>query len=53
MNMSLFLHTAFNRHAPDLTASRWQGASFVTSCRLCGEQMVKPPGQGWRIAAKR
>lgn len=47
-----FFHTLFNRHSPDLTASRWQGASFVTTCRICGEQMFKPHGKNWRIAEK-
>jgi hypothetical protein len=49
----MILHTLFNRHKPDLTASGWQGASFVTVCEICGEQMVKPVGKGWRIAEKR
>jgi hypothetical protein len=47
------LHSLFNRHAPDLVGSRWEGASFVTTCRICGEAMVKPPGETWRMAAKR
>jgi hypothetical protein len=47
-----FLHTLFNRHSPDLARSHWLGASFVTTCLICGEQMVKPPSKGWRIAER-
>ncbi len=48
----MILHSLLNRHAPDLLGSRWEGASFVTTCRICGEAMVKPPGQTWQIVKR-
>ncbi|WP_162875501.1 hypothetical protein [Sphingomonas crusticola] len=47
------LHSLLKRHVPDLLGSRWEGAAFVTTCRICGEAMVKPPGQDWQMSEKR
>jgi len=43
------LHHFLNRHEPDLRNSRWEGARFVTSCLICGREMVKPAGRAWEI----
>ena len=46
------LLTLFHRHKPDLKSSGWRGGLFVTGCTVCGGEMIKPPGQEWRIARK-
>jgi hypothetical protein len=43
------LHNWFGRHAADLKISRWDAGSFVSSCTVCGEQMIKVPGAGWQL----
>lgn len=46
-------HDLFGLHDPDLKASHWDEGRFVTTCRLCGRPMVKPPGLTWVIAKTR
>jgi len=48
----MIFHSLFNRHAPDLQASHWEGGRFVTSCVQCSREMVKPPGQQWQLASR-
>ena len=43
------LHSLFGRHVADLKTSRWDGGRFVTSCVVCQREMIKPPGEAWRI----
>jgi hypothetical protein len=45
------LHNWFGRHIADLKASRWDAGSFITSCTVCGRQMIKPPGLQWQLRA--
>ncbi len=46
------LHNLFNRHQPDLKASRWQGAHFITECMICGARMEKRPERNWEISRR-
>jgi hypothetical protein len=47
------LHDRFGWHIADLRASRWDDAgNFVTVCKICGCEMVKPPGASWRARGK-
>ena len=43
------LHDMFGRHVADTKASHWVDGYFVTSCALCGREMVKLPGLPWRL----
>ena len=46
------LHDWLALHRPDLRDSHWEGARFVTRCTVCGKQMVKLPGQPWRVPVR-
>jgi hypothetical protein len=43
------LHDWLGRHAADLQNSRWDQGHFVSSCTLCGREMIKPPGLPWQL----
>lgn len=43
------LHSLFGQHLPDLKASRWDEGRFVTTCEICGQAMIKPPGGTWAL----
>jgi hypothetical protein len=43
------LHSLFGRHSPDLKASHWRYGHFVTSCTGCPREMIRLPGQPWRL----
>ena len=43
------LHNWLGRHIADHKASHWERGCFVTSCTICGRDMVKLPGLGWQI----
>ena len=43
------LHEWFGRHVADLKTSRWDQGVFVSTCTLCGREMIKPPGLEWQI----
>jgi hypothetical protein len=44
-------HDWFGRHVADTKHSRWDAGHFVSRCTECGREMVKPPGEGWRLRA--
>jgi hypothetical protein len=46
------LHDLFGTHTADLKASHWQHGRFVSACTRCDRQMVKLPGQPWRLDAE-
>ena len=43
------LHSWFGTHVANLTNSHWRGGQFVSACTICGRDMVKLPGQPWRV----
>ena len=43
------LHTLFGRHDANLKTSHWDSGYFVSSCKQCGEPMIKLPGLPWRV----
>ena len=43
------LHSLLGWHAANLKTSRWDNGRFVSSCTVCGREMIKPPGEPWRI----
>jgi hypothetical protein len=43
------LHDLIGKHAADLKNSHWDYGRFVSSCTVCGREMIKPPGERWRI----
>jgi len=45
------LHDWLGRHVADLKASHWERGSFVSSCTVCGREMIKLPGLTWQIRA--
>lgn len=47
------LHMLFGRHVADLKTSHWDKGRFVSRCTVCGSEMIKPPGQNWRMSTPR
>lgn len=43
------LHDWFGRHVANLQTSRWDRGSFVSTCTLCGREMIKLPGLRWQL----
>ena len=43
------LHTWFGRHVANLKTSHWESGHFVSSCTVCGSEMIKLPGLPWRL----
>lgn len=43
------LHDLLGRHVANLKTSHWDQGSFVSTCTLCGREMIKPPGLGWQL----
>lgn len=43
------LHTWFGQHVANLKTSRWDQGAFVSTCTICGREMVKPPGRIWQL----
>ena len=46
------LHSWFGRHIADVMNSRWDAGSFITSCTVCGRQMIKLPGLQWQLRGR-
>jgi hypothetical protein len=46
------LHERFGWHIANLKISHWDEGYFVTSCTICGKEMVKLPGLPWRLRGK-
>ena len=44
------LHNLLALHSPDLRISHWRYGQFVTSCTGCAREMIRLPGQPWRLA---
>ena len=44
------LHSLLGRHTANLKTSHWRYGQFVSACIECDREMVKLPGQEWRIA---
>ncbi len=42
-------HALFGTHTADLKASHWSHGHFVSACTRCDKQMIKLPGQPWRL----
>jgi hypothetical protein len=43
------LHDWIGRHVADVKNSHWERGHFVSSCELCGRDMIKLPGLPWRL----
>jgi hypothetical protein len=44
------LHDLIGRHSANLKTSHWDRGRFVSSCTVCGREMIKPPGgKPWRV----
>ena len=43
------LHSLFGKHVADLKHSHWDGGHFVSTCTVCGREMIKLPGLSWRL----
>ena len=46
------LHERFGWHIANLRTSHWDDGYFVTSCTICGREMIKLPGLPWRVREK-
>ena len=46
------LHSFFGRHVANVRTSHWEVGHFVTSCTVCGCDMIKLPGLPWRVRDK-
>lgn len=46
----MIFHRLFGNHIPDPGRNRWEGARFLSECNICGQTMVRKPGQTWRLA---
>jgi hypothetical protein len=47
------LHDWFGTHVADMKRSHWDHGRFVTSCTLCGREMIKLPGLPWKVRSER
>jgi hypothetical protein len=45
----MIFHDWIGRHSPDLEDSYWEEGHFISHCRRCGREMIKPPGMTWQI----
>jgi hypothetical protein len=45
----MIFHSWFGQHVADPDDSSWDRGHFVSHCALCGREMIKLPGLGWRL----
>ena len=43
------LHNLLGWHVADLKTSHWENGYFVSRCTICGQPMVKLPGEAWQL----
>jgi hypothetical protein len=49
----MMLHNLLGKHVADVEASRWERGYFVSRCIECGSEMIKLPGQSWRVRVRK
>jgi hypothetical protein len=49
----VILHNLFGNHLADPQGNHWVDGLFVSTCEICGRAMVKPPGEKWKLQAKK
>ena len=47
------LHDRFGWHLVDHGRSHWDVGEFVSDCSICRREMIKRPGEPWRIRSAR